>query len=97
MLYIYDIAGAKLVALKEQLKEKIKEKREVARQKRQEIYDLDNEEGDFGAEEEEMSEHSDTDVEDEEFDEEFDEEDAEEMDEDEEGIVKEKVKEVRKI
>ncbi|XP_053401121.1 claspin-like isoform X2 [Mercenaria mercenaria] len=58
--------GAKLVALKEQLKEKMKARREMARQKRQEVYDLDNEEGGFDAEEEaEMSEHSDTDIEDE--------------------------------
>ncbi|KAL4238153.1 hypothetical protein ACF0H5_002864 [Mactra antiquata] len=61
--------GAKLVALKEQLKEKMKARREIARQKRQEVYNLDNEEGGFDAEEEEeMSEHSDTDVDDEDDD-----------------------------
>ena len=63
------------MALKEQLKAKMKEKREQARQQRQEMYDLDNEEGGFDVDEEEaeMSDRSDTDVEDEEADdEEFD-------------------------
>ena len=55
--------GAKLVALKEQLQEKMKVRREQARQKRQEIYDLDNEEGGFEEEEAELSEKSDTDEE----------------------------------
>ena len=55
------------MALREQLQAKMKEKREQARKQRQEIYDLDNEEGGFDIEEEEaeMSDRSDTDVEDE--------------------------------
>ena len=54
------------MALREQLQAKMKEKREQARKQRQEIYDLDNEEGGFDVEEEEaeMSDRSDTDVED---------------------------------
>ncbi|KAL5008064.1 hypothetical protein ScPMuIL_013645 [Solemya velum] len=76
--------GAKLVYLKEKLQSEMKMKREVARQKRQEIFDLDNEEGGYlgedKAEEEEeeaeMTDESETDVEDEEFDEEFDEDDV---------------------
>jgi hypothetical protein len=81
------ILGAKLVALKEQLKEKMKARREIARQKRQEVYDLDNEEGGYDAEEEaEMSEHSDTDVE--------DEDDFEEQFGDDEELIEEKEKEV---
>lgn len=72
-----------MVALKEQLQEKMKVRREQARQKRQELYDLDNEEGGFDAEEEaEMSERSDTDVED---DEEVDDEDVDGEIEDEEN------------
>ncbi|XP_060554260.1 claspin-like isoform X1 [Ruditapes philippinarum] len=82
----YEAPGAKLVALKEQLKEKMKARREIARQKRQEVYDLDNEEGGYDAEEEaEMSEHSDTDVE--------DEDDFEEQFGDDEELIEEKEKE----
>lgn len=67
------------MALKEQLQEKMKARREEARQKRQELYDLDNEEGGFEEEEAEMSEKSDTDVEDEEENEaDIDEEEGEE-------------------
>ena len=60
------MTGAKFMALREQLQAKMKEKREQARKQRQEIYDLDNEEGGFDVEEEEaeMSDRSDTDVED---------------------------------
>ena len=59
--------GAKLVALKQQLAGRIKEKREHARQVRQEAYDLDNEAGalDIEEEEAEMSDRSDTDDEEE--------------------------------
>ncbi|XP_062605693.1 claspin-like, partial [Saccostrea cucullata] len=88
-LQAIDAPGAKLVALKEKLQEKMKVKREESRKQRQDVYDLDNEEG-YTAEDEdaildnddEMSEHSDTDVEDDEFDEEFGED--EEMEEEEE-------------
>jgi hypothetical protein len=39
------ILGAKLIALKEKLKEKMKVKREEHRKQKQEIFDMDNEEG----------------------------------------------------
>lgn len=84
MLQINYSLGAKLLALKEQLQVKMKAKREEARQKRQEVFDMDNEEG-FGEEaildnEDEMSEHTDTDVEeDEEFEKQFGDEEEEEM------------------
>lgn len=90
--------GAKLLALKEQLQNKMKVKREESRQKRQEIYALENEEGFEGGtdtEEErildnadEMSEKSDTDIEDDQFDAEFGEEEFEEEDEVEEREVR---------
>ncbi|XP_071080715.1 claspin-like [Haliotis cracherodii] len=86
-----DRPGAKLLALKEQLQNKMKVKREDSRQKRQEIYALENEEGFEGGtdtEEErildnadEMSEKSDTDIEDDQFDAEFGEEEFEEEEE----------------
>jgi len=47
--------------LKSQLQEKMKVKREQARQKRQELYALDNEETGADEEEAEMSDRSDTD------------------------------------
>lgn len=81
------------MALKEQLQAKMKEKREIARQHRQDLFDLDNEEGGFDVEEEEaeMSDRSDTDVEDEE-----DNDEEEEMEE-EEGIEEEEEIEVSSI
>ena len=83
-----------MTALKEQLQAKMKEKRELARQHRQEVYDLDNEEGGFNAEEEEeaeMSERSDTDVEDADVEED---ENEEVLEEDEEGGENEEDREV---
>ena len=81
---VYDLlpVGAKLLRLKAQLQGKMRARREVARQKREEMFDLDNEEGFEGAEDEEdilddegeMSDKTDTDVEDEE--EELDEEEG---------------------
>ena len=85
------------MALKEQLKAKMKEKREQARQQRQEMYDLDNEEGGFDVDEEEaeMSDRSDTDVEDEEADdEEFDGEDEVE---DDDGLEEDNGEEEREV
>ncbi|XP_061173504.1 claspin-like [Saccostrea echinata] len=87
-LQAMDVPGAKLMALKEKLQEKMKVKREESRKQRQDVYDLDNEEG-YTAEDEdailddddEMSEHSDTDVEDDEFDEEFGEDEEMEVEE----------------
>ncbi|XP_067680680.1 claspin-like [Haliotis asinina] len=86
-----DRPGAKLLALKEQLQSKMKVKREESRKKRQEIYALENEEGFEGGtdteeerildNDEEMSEKSDTDIEDDQFDAEFGEEEFEEEDE----------------
>ena len=78
------------MALKEKLQKGMRMRREEVRKQRQDMYDLDNEEGGFsGGEEEaildddaEMSEKSDTDVEDDEFDEEFG--DVEEEEEDKE-------------
>ncbi|XP_076099309.1 claspin-like isoform X2 [Mytilus galloprovincialis] len=77
----FDAPGAKLVALKEKLQQKMKVKREEHRKQRQEIFDLDNEEGyaDDGEDkvlddDEEMTDQSDTDVEDDQFDEQFGEE-----------------------
>lgn len=86
-LQALDAPGAKLMALKEKLQEKMKVKREESRKQRQDIYDLDNEElyekeDEILDDDAEMSEHSDTDVEDDEFDEEFGED--EEMEEEEE-------------
>ncbi|WAR20345.1 CLSPN-like protein [Mya arenaria] len=83
-LRVHEAPGAKLIALKEQLQEKMKAKREQARQKRQELYALDNEEGGF-EEEAELSDKSDTDAEDGEegdYDGEEDFEDMYEADED---------------
>ncbi|KAL3874947.1 hypothetical protein ACJMK2_037896 [Sinanodonta woodiana] len=80
-----DTPGAKLMVLKDQLQVKMKQRREEARQKRQELYDIDNEEGYEGEKEEEeeaeMTDESDTDVDDDEYDDKFGEE--EEMQEDE--------------
>ena len=78
------------MALKEKLQKGMRMRREEVRKQRQDMYDLDNEEGGFsGGEEEaildddaEMSDKSDTDLEDDEFDEEFG--DVEEEEEDKE-------------
>ncbi|XP_060082451.1 claspin-like [Ylistrum balloti] len=85
-----DTPGAKLLALKSQLSVVMAQKREKNRQKHQQVYDLDNEAGFEGDDEEallddeaEMSEHSDTDVEDDEFEEQFGDAD-EELEEDQE-------------
>ncbi|XP_033733550.1 claspin-like [Pecten maximus] len=85
-----DTPGAKLLALKSQLSVVMAQKREKNRQKHQQVYDLDNEAGFEGGEEEallddeaEMSDHSDTDVEDDDFEEQFGDAD-EEMEEDQE-------------
>ncbi|CAC5402606.1 unnamed protein product [Mytilus coruscus] len=85
----FDAPGAKLVALKEKLQQKMKVKREEHRKQRQEIFDLDNEEGyaDDGEDkvlddDEEMTDQSDTDVEDDQFDEEFGDEEYEGDEED---------------
>lgn len=71
----------------------MKVKREEARQKRQEIFDLDNEEGYVdkdnpleALDEEELSDRSDTDVEDDEFDEEFGDEEYMEEEEEEKKV-----------
>ncbi|XP_052769691.1 claspin-like isoform X2 [Mya arenaria] len=88
-LRVHEAPGAKLIALKEQLQEKMKAKREQARQKRQELYALDNEEGGF-EEEAELSDKSDTDAEDGEEGDYDGEEDFEDMyGDDEEEIEKE--------
>ncbi|XP_041353626.1 claspin-like [Gigantopelta aegis] len=81
-----DTPGAKLLKLKDQLKVQIKVKREEARQKRVELYELENEEGFAGEDEEEamldnedeLSDKTDTDVEDNEFEEQFGNEDEDE-------------------
>ncbi|XP_069118445.1 claspin-like [Argopecten irradians] len=85
-----DTPGAKLLALKSQLSVVMAQKREINRQKHQQVYDLDNEAGFEGEDgeallddEAEMSEHSDTDVEDDDFEEQFGDAD-EEIDEDQE-------------
>ncbi|KAK6181569.1 hypothetical protein SNE40_009396 [Patella caerulea] len=74
-----EVPGAKLLSLKEKLQAAMKVKREQSRQKRQEMYALENEEGfDVSGDEEcildddaEMTDGSDTDVEDDEFDKQF--------------------------
>ncbi|XP_050404155.2 claspin [Patella vulgata] len=74
-----EVPGAKLLSLKEKLQAAMKVKREESRQKRQEMYALENEEGfDVSGDEEaildddaEMTDGSDTDVEDDEFDKQF--------------------------
>ncbi|OWF55416.1 Claspin [Mizuhopecten yessoensis] len=85
-----DTPGAKLLALKSQLSVVMAQKREKNRLKHQQVYDLDNEAGFEGDEEEallddeaEMSDHSDTDVEDDDFEEQFGDAD-EELEQDEE-------------
>ncbi len=85
-----------MIALKEQLQCKMRVKREEARQKRQEIYALENEEGfDAASDNEdeklldddaEMSDKSDTDIDDDQFDAEFGEEEFEDDDEDEKVV-----------
>ena len=79
-------AGAKLCLLRERLRAQMKVKREEARKKRFEMYELDNEEG-FGAEEEEAELTDQTDTDEEEVEEE--EEEEEEMME-EEDVEKDK-------
>lgn len=71
----------------------MKVKREESRKQRQDIYDLDNEElyekeDEILDDDAEMSEHSDTDVEDDEFDEEFGEDEEMEEEEETEDIVR---------
>ena len=71
-------AGAKLCHLREKLRAQMKVKREEARKKRLEMYELDNEEG-FDAEEEEAELTDQTDTDEEEVEEEEEEEEEEEM------------------
>ena len=90
----FTFTGAKLSALKVKLQMKMKIRREEARQKRCEMYEMDNEEGFDHEEEEEIEEEMSEDSEDEE-DEEAEEE--EEMDADGYTVKEKSKKEVHAI